>query len=109
MTIMRHRGYEAFVDYDDDAALFHGEVVNMRDVITFQGRSVDELKQAFAESLDDYLDFCWTRGEEPEIPYSGDITVHVDPALHRAMMSAAKRSGVSLDDWLKRTFERATG
>jgi hypothetical protein len=66
MNTMTHKGYEAIVEYDDDADLFHGEAMNTRDVITFQGRSVDELKTAFASSVEDYLAFCRERGEEPE-------------------------------------------
>jgi predicted HicB family RNase H-like nuclease len=56
------------VEYDEDAEHFHGEVMNTRDVITFQGRSVDELEAALAESVEDYLAFCRERGEKPEKP-----------------------------------------
>lgn len=108
MTIMHCKGYEAVVDYDEDAELFHGEVIDMRDVVTFQGRSVDELKKAFSDSIDDYLVFCAERGEEPEKPYSGQFVVRVEPVLHRAVVSAAKRAGISLNKWVARTLERAT-
>ncbi|KQP07673.1 antitoxin HicB [Methylobacterium sp. Leaf99] len=108
MTMMRCKGYEALVEYDEEADLFHGEVINLRDVITFQGRSVDELKQALSDSIDDYLAFCAERGEEPEKPYSGQFVVRVEPVLHRAVVSAAKRAGISLNKWVARTLERAT-
>ena len=108
MTTMHCKGYEAVVEYDADADLFHGEVIDMRDVVTFQGRSVDELKQAFSDSIDDYLTFCAERGEEPEKPYSGQFVVRVEPVLHRAVVSAAKRAGISLNKWVARTLERAT-
>ena len=95
MNAMAYKGYEAIVDYDADAELFHGEVVNTRDVITFQGRSVEELKAALADLVEDYLAFCRERGEDPEKPYSGQFVVRVDPALHRAVAAAAKRAGAS--------------
>jgi predicted HicB family RNase H-like nuclease len=66
---MKYKGYEAIVSFDDEADIFHGEVINIRDVITFQGQSVDELKKAFQESVDDYLDFCAERFEEPDKPW----------------------------------------
>ena len=56
--MMRHKGYIGHVVFDDEAVIFHGEVINTRDVITFQGTSVDELQQAFVDSVDDYLAFC---------------------------------------------------
>ena len=62
-TMMTYTGYQAAVEYDEDAEIFHGEVINLRDVITFQGTSVPELKKAFAESVQDYLAFCRERGE----------------------------------------------
>jgi predicted HicB family RNase H-like nuclease len=80
---MTHDGYVATIDLDEDAGLFHGEVINTRDVLTFQGRTIDELKAAFADTLADYIDWCRGRGKEPERPYSGNFTVRISPELHR--------------------------
>jgi predicted HicB family RNase H-like nuclease len=107
MNTMTYNGYEAIIEYDEEAELLHGEVMNLRDVITFQGQSVAELKRAFAESVDDYLAFCKERGEEPEKPYSGQFVVRVEPPLHRALVTAAKRAGVSLNKWVSTTLDKA--
>jgi predicted HicB family RNase H-like nuclease len=107
VTMMSYKSYEAVVEYDEDADIFHGEVINMRDVITFQGKSVSELKRAFAASVEDYLAFCKQRGEEPEKPFSGQFVVRTEPALHKAMFSAAKRAGLSLNRWVTAALERA--
>jgi predicted HicB family RNase H-like nuclease len=80
MNVMTYKGYEAVVQYGEGAEIFHGEVMNLRDVITFQGSSAEELKQAFANSVEDYLAFCQERGEEPEKPYSGQFAVRADPS-----------------------------
>ena len=93
MTTMTYNGFEGIVEYDGDAGLFHGEVINLRDVITFQGRPVDELKQALADSVEDYLAFCKKkRGEDPEKLYSGQFVVRIEPPVHRAVVTAAKRA-----------------
>ena len=55
---MKFKGYNAAVEFDDEAGNFHGEVALVRDVITFQGTSVDELRQAFRDSVEDYLEWC---------------------------------------------------
>jgi predicted HicB family RNase H-like nuclease len=98
--MMEYRGYLGHVEYDDKAGIFHGEVVNLRDVITFQGESVDELRRAFRESVDDYLAFCAARGEEPEKPYSGTFTVRIPPDLHRDIALRARMAGKSLNGWV---------
>ena len=79
MNVMSCKGYEALVQYDEDAEIFHGEVMNLRDVITFQGSSAGELRQAFADSVEDYLAFCQEREEEPGKPYTGQFAVRADP------------------------------
>ena len=68
---------------------------------------MDELKSSFAASVDDYLAFCAERGESPEKPFAGQFMVRTDPKLHRAVSSAAKRAGVSLNKWIITTLERA--
>jgi len=65
---MNYKGYIGLEEFDEEAGIFHGEVVNTRDVITFQGTCVEEIKQAFIDSIDDYLEFCAARGEQPEKP-----------------------------------------
>ncbi len=68
MDMMEYKGYLATPEFDDGAGIFHGEVVNTRDVITFQGESVSELREAFRASVEEYLAYCAERGEEPEQP-----------------------------------------
>ena len=107
MSTMNYKGYEAVIEFDQDAEIFHGEVVNLRDVVTFQGASAAELKQALAESSEDYLAFCAARGEAPDKPFSGQFVVRAEPGLHRALSSAARREGVSLNRWVNSALERA--
>jgi predicted HicB family RNase H-like nuclease len=59
--MMEYKGYIANAEFDDGARIFHGDVVNLRDVITFEADTVDDLLQAFHDSVDDYLDFCAER------------------------------------------------
>lgn len=103
---MEYKGYVARIEFDESANVFHGQVLNLRDVITFEGESVTELEKAFRDSVDDYLDFCASRNEEPEKPFSGKFLVRVDPSLHRRAAIAAGRVGESLNSWVGRAIER---
>ena len=107
MTTMTHDGYMATVELDDEAGLFHGEVINTRDVLTFQGRTLDELRAAFAETIADYLAWCHERGKEPERPYSGHFTVRLTPELHRRIAGAAARKKQSINMFVAETLERS--
>ena len=105
---MKYKGYTGIVEFDDEAEIFHGEVANLRDVITFQGRSVDELRRAFEESVDDYLAWCAERGKEPDKPFSGKFMVRIDPGIHREISTAAQRSGKSLNAWVAENLAAAS-
>ncbi len=105
--MMEYKGYLGKVEFDDEASIFHGEVVGTRDVITFQGKSVTELKTAFRESVDDYLAFCAKRGEEPDKPFSGHFVTRVSPDLHRRASAAASADGKSLNAWVNDKLQSA--
>ena len=103
--MMDYKGYFGKVEYDDEAGIFHGEVINLRDVITFQGESVEDLRQAFRDSVDDYLEFCAERNEEPEKPFSGKFIVRIPPELHRRIYTRARIAGKSLNSWVNDVLE----
>lgn len=99
--IMEQGDYIARVEYDPEDDVLHGEVLNLRDVITFQGRTIDELRQAFEDSVRDYVAFCREHGKEPEKPFSGRFVVRVDPELHREAAEMAARKHTSLNAVVK--------
>ncbi|MEI7460518.1 MAG: type II toxin-antitoxin system HicB family antitoxin [Pirellula sp.] len=105
--MMEYKGYIGKVEFDDEAEIFHGEIINVRDVITFQGDSVAKLRKAFRESVDDYLAFCQERGESPEKPYSGQFVTRIPPELHRRVNVAAIVSGKSLNAWVTEQLQTA--
>jgi predicted HicB family RNase H-like nuclease len=70
MSVLTNKGYQGYFDYDQESDIFHGDVMDLTDIITFQGRSIDELKVALAESVEDYLEFCRLQGKTPERPFS---------------------------------------
>ncbi len=97
---MNYKGYHGSVTFDDIAEIFHGEVQDLNDIVTFQGQSVEELKTAFRDSVDDYLNFCLERGEEPDKPYSGKFLLRLDPNLHRNLSLLSSEEGDSLNNWV---------
>ena len=103
--VMTHESYKGQVEFDDEAGIFHGEVLDLRDVVTFQGKTVDELKRAFQDSVDDYLEFCEARGEEPDKPFSGRLMLRLPPELHRKVYTSSKLEGKSLNQWIAEQLE----
>ena len=97
-----YKGYLGDVNFDSEAHLFHGEVINTRDVITFQGKSVDELEKAFIDSVEDYLEWCKEDGISPERPYSGKFNLRLSPELHKEVAVTAKKMKISINKFVEK-------
>jgi predicted HicB family RNase H-like nuclease len=100
--MMQYKGYIGEVEYDEAARLFHGDVLNTRDIVTFQGESVDEIEKAFHDSIDDYIAWCREDGVEPEKPYSGRFNLRISPELHRRLAFAARKQRLSINKFVEK-------
>jgi predicted HicB family RNase H-like nuclease len=94
---MIYKGYQAVIEFDEIDRLFVGRVINTRDVIAFDGASVDELEQSFHTAIDEYLDDCAVVGKDPEKPFSGRFNLRIAPELHRLAAAQAEHEDVSLN------------
>lgn len=103
---MNYKGYEGIVTFDEDAKIFHGEVIGIKDVITFQGTSVSALEKAFKDSIEDYLTFCKERGEKPEKTFSGNLRVRIPSGLHANLAIEAARKGISLNQLITKKLQK---
>ena len=103
-SMMKYKGYIGHVEYDDTNKIFHGEVVGLKDVNTFQGSSVDELEQSFKDSVDDYLAWCKKRKEKPEKTFSGTFNLRISPELHAKLALQAQSLGISLNSFIAHTL-----
>ena len=95
--MMKHKGYIGDAMVDLDAGVIRGRVIGLKDVITFQGETVEDARAAFVDSVEDYLAFCAERGEKPEKPFSGKILLRLDPNLHRELSLTAEKTGQSIN------------
>lgn len=107
MKPMTYKGYAARIGYSDEDELLIGRVVGIRDIITFHGNSVDEIRAAFQEAIDFYLETCAERGEKPNRPYSGKLLVRMPIETHEAVATMADVSGKSINQWIVETLEHA--
>jgi predicted HicB family RNase H-like nuclease len=107
MKPMSYKGYAARIEYSDEDECFVGRIAGIRDIITFHGASVEEVRQAFHEALNFYLESCLEHGDSPNKPYSGKLMLRVAPEVHAAMATAAEVSGKSINQWASETLLKA--
>jgi len=86
---MRYKCYCGYIASDEEASAFTGRIAGINDVVGFHGDSVAELKAAFHEAVDDYIEACAKAGREPQKPFSGKVMFRLSPETHRKAAIAA--------------------
>jgi predicted HicB family RNase H-like nuclease len=98
--MLDYKGYKGYAVFDDEAHIFHGEIVGIRAVITFQGTTVEELELAFKGSIDDYIAWCKKRGKEPEKATSGKFNLRMPPELYVKIAAHAAQERMSMNSYI---------
>ena len=104
---MKYKGYEAVIEYDEVDRLFFGRVINTRDVISFDGTTVEELQQSFEAVINEYLEDCKQEGKEPDKAYSGQFNLRISPELHRKISIEAKKQNLSLNSFVEQALSKS--
>lgn len=104
---LEYKGYSALVEVDADDDCFTGRLAGINDVVGFHGTTMDELKAAFREAVDDYIETCRKLGKAPERAYSGKVMFRIDPKVHARAALAAQLRGVSLNQWAEEVLAKA--
>jgi len=105
--ILQYKGYYAAVHFSADDDVFFGKLLGIDDLVNFEGASVKELKKAFHEAVDDYLETCEELGKEPNKTYKGSFNVRISTDLHKAAAVFASVHNISLNDFVKTAIDYA--
>lgn len=105
--ILKYKGYHGSTEFSlEDDCLF-GHLLGISDIISYEGNSVKEIKVAFVESVDDYIETCKKIGKPPQKPYSGKVMFRIDPQVHAKAALAAQLKGISLNQWAEEVLREA--
>lgn len=103
---MIYKDYIGLVHYSTEDELFFGKIERINDLISFEGSSVAELKSAFEDAVEDYLELCKLNGKEPEKTYKGSFNIRIRPELHKQAVQRALIEGKSLNQYVEEAIEQ---
>ena len=104
---MSYKGYSARIEYDDDDGIFIGRIAGIRDGVGFHADTVEALREAFREAVEDYIETCARIGKEPQKAFSGQVMFRISPEIHRKAALAAELAGKSLNQWAEEVLDNA--
>lgn len=96
-NLLAYKNYNGTVEYSSEDNCLFGKVIGLKSLISYEGNSIQELKQDFENAIDEYLADCNERGLVPEQPYKGSFNVRISPELHRSIAIYANEKGKSLN------------
>jgi predicted HicB family RNase H-like nuclease len=106
-NVLKYKNFVATVKYSEEDEAFIGRLEGINSVVSFEGQSVEELKMAFKDAVESYLEFCHRKGiTEMQKSYTGIFNVRIDADLHRRAAIVAKTHGVTLNAFVKKSIER---
>lgn len=107
MNFLKYKEYIASIEFSQTDEVFHGKIHGINDLVSFEGRSVEELKSAFYEAVDDYLDTCQKLGKKPDKTFKGSFNVRITSYLHRNAALIAAQNNMSLNDFVSAAISYA--
>lgn len=107
MSTMTHKGYTARIAFDERDNIFVGRILGIADIVGFHADTVSDLRAAFEEAVDDYVEACAKVGKTAEKPASGKLMLRIPPDIHGAALLAAQAAGVSLNQWAAKALKEA--
>lgn len=105
--ILEYKGYYASLHFSSEDEVFYGKLLGIDDLVNFEGASVKELKKAFHEAVNDYLETCKELGKEPNKTYKGTFNVRLTTDLHKQAALFAAMHNISLNDFVKTAIDYA--
>ncbi|WP_276345576.1 type II toxin-antitoxin system HicB family antitoxin [Daejeonella sp. JGW-45] len=104
---LKHKEYLGTVEYSTEDEVFYGKLFGINDLVTFEGASVKEIKNAFEEAVEDYISTCAALNKKPEKTFKGSFNVRLPTELHKDAAFIAAQKNVSLNDFVKGAIEYA--
>jgi predicted HicB family RNase H-like nuclease len=106
---LHYLGYTGSVAFSEEDGVFHGKVLGVGDLISYEGESVQGLTRDFRESVDEYLAFCKESGREPDAPFQSPYPLRLRPDLRQKAEMAACDAGLSFSEYVESLLLRQTG
>jgi predicted HicB family RNase H-like nuclease len=103
--VLKYKDFLATVHYSADDDIFFGKIEGINDLVTFEGSTTKELRNAFKEAVDDYIELCKEHKREILKSYKGSFNIRISPDLHRKISEAALSRGLSLNQIVQKALE----
>ena len=106
MDYLEYKGYKGSVEYSKEDNCLFGKVQGLnKQLIAYEGQTLEELRKDFEEGIDSYLAYCKEEGIEPVKPYSGRLNLRMPSELHSRVASIVAATGTTINDFINKAIQ----
>jgi len=103
--VILYKNFIGSVRFSADDEVFYGKIEGIEDSIGFEGSSVEELKHAFHEAVEDYIDICKVNNKQLQKTCKGSFNIRISPDLHCKAAKEAMIEGLSLNQFIENAIK----
>lgn len=104
-NIMQYKGYYGSIEIDNENLILFGKLEFIRSLVSYEGESAKEIREAFEGAVDDYLQTCAAENLIPEKPFKGSFNIRIGELLHEKAALAALDQNMKLNEFVKTAIE----
>ena len=104
--LMKYKEFLGSVHFNSEDEVFYGKIEEIDDLISFEGKTVPELKKSFNRAVDDYVVLCNENNKELYKSYKGSFNIRIPPELHRKAVRKSILEGLSLNQFVQKAIEK---
>jgi predicted HicB family RNase H-like nuclease len=104
--LLKYQDFSGTVQFSAEDEVFHGKIVGIDDLVTFEGQSVEELKNSFHNAIEDYLEICESIGKSPHKSYKGSFNIRIKPVVHKKAVLKSTELGLSLNQFVEQAIQQ---
>jgi predicted HicB family RNase H-like nuclease len=103
---MQYKDDIGSVHFSAEDGVFFGKIEGINDLVTFEGTTVEEIKNAFEEAVEDYISICKQTGKILQKSCKGNFSVRISSELHKKAIRKSVIQGVSLNKLIQHALEK---
>ena len=104
-NIMQYKGYYGSIEIDNEDLILYGKLEFIRSLVSYEGESAKEIREAFENAVDDYLQTCVTENLIPEKPFKGSFNIRIGEELHEKATLVALDQNMKLNEFVKTAID----
>ena len=104
--LIEYKKFFGSLHFNSDDEIFYGKIEGINDLISFEGKTVKDIKRNFKDAVNDYIYICKENDKPLYKSYKGSFNIRVPAELHKKAVQQALLLDISLNKYIQKVLEK---